>query len=255
VAGLRMADAQRCVDYWIEQACTEVNKERSRPDPAGRRLHAVRSFDGHVDVKGWLDPIAGTEYLNELNSIERELFETDWTAARSEHGGDALPSQLPRTAAQRYADAQVEMARRSRGFSQGKYRTPRPLLTVHVGLATLTRMCELADGTVVSPGQVFPTLTEADVERIVFDSPSRVLEVGVRQRFFTGALRRAIEVRDRHCVDCDTPAEDCQIDHDEEYCDGGLTTQDNGKCRCAFHNRLKEHNRHKNKRPPPDNTS
>ena len=255
VAGLRMADAQRCVDYWIEQACTEANKERSRPDPAGRRLHAARSFDGHVDVKGWLDPIAGTEYLNELNSIERELFETDWAAARAEHGADALPSQLPRTTAQRYADAQVEMARRSRGFSQGKHRKPRPLLTVHVGLSTLTRMCELADGTVVSPGQVFPTLSEADVERIVFDSPSRVLDVGVRQRFFTGALRRAIEVRDRHCVDCDTPAEDCQIDHDEEYCEGGLTTQDNGVCRCPFHNRLKEHNRHKNKRPPPDNTS
>src|SRR4051812_39400693 len=56
----------------------------------------------------------GTEYENELRSIERELFEADWAAARAEHGDDALPSTLPRTSAQRMADAQVEMARRSR---------------------------------------------------------------------------------------------------------------------------------------------
>jgi len=254
VAGLRVPDAQRCVDYWIEQAFTEVDKERSRPDPAGRRLQAVRTFDGHIDVKGWLDPVAGTEYLNELQSIERELFEADWAAARAEHGPDASPSQLPRTSAQRHADAQVEMARRSRAYRQGKYQLPRPLLTVHVGLGTLHRMCQLADGTVVSPGQVFPRLTEADVERIVFDGPSRVIDVGVRQRFFTGALRRAIEVRDLHCQHpgCDEPAERCHIDHKIRYTDGGLTTQDNGQCMCEFHNRQKERN---NNRPPPDDTS
>src|SRR4051794_2507990 len=255
LAGLRVPDAQRCVDYWIEEAFVEVDKERSRPDPAGRRWQAARTFNGHIDVRGWLDPIAGTEYLNELRSIERELFEADWSAARAEHGPDALPSHLPRTTAQRHADAQVEMARRSRAYRQGKYQRPNPLLTVHVGLGTLSRMCELADGTVVSPGQVFPLLTEADIERIVFDGPSRVIDVGVRQRFFTGALRRAIEVRDRHCQDesgCWVPADDCQIDHKIRFADGGLTTQDNGQCMCQFHNREKER---KHNRPPPDDTS
>jgi len=254
VAGLGVRDAQRCVDYWIDHACAALDKERSRPDPVGRRLQAVRTFDGHIDVKGWLDPIAGTEYLNELQSIERDLFEADWTEARAEHGPEALPSHLPRTGAQRQADAQVEMARRSRAYRHGTYQQPRPLLTVHVGLGTLARMCELAEGTVVSPGQVFPLLTEADVERIVFDGPSRVLDVGVRQRFFTGALRRAIEVRDRHCQypGCAEPAERCQADHKIRYADGGLTTQDNGQCLCEFHNHQKERN---NNRPPPDNTS
>ena len=254
IAGLRVPDAQRCVDYWIDLAFTEVDKERCRPDPVGRRWQAVRTFDGHIDVKGWLDPITGTEYLTELRSIEQELYEADWAAARDEHGPDALPSHLPRTAAQRHADAQVEMARRSRAYRHGTYQRPRPLITVHVGLGTLSRMCELADGTVVSPGQVFPLLTEAEVERIVFDSPSRVLDVGVRQRFFTGALRRAIEVRDRRCAECEVLAEDCEIDHEIRYADGGLTTQDNGRCMCALHNRERERRRNKHKRPLPDDT-
>ena len=99
---------------------------------------------------------------------------------------------------------------------------------------------------------MFPLLTEADVERIVFDSPSRVIDVGVRQRFFTGALRRAIEVRDRHCQDpsgCFVPAEECEGDHKVRFADGGLTTQENGQCLCPFHNRRKE--RWRGERPPP----
>jgi hypothetical protein len=253
LAGLRWREAQRFVDYWIDQAFTEVDKERSRPEPAGRRWRAVRTFDDHVDVKGWLDPIAGTEYLTELRAIERELFEADWAAVRAEHGPDALPSQLQRTSTQRHADAQVEMARRSRAFRQGKHRKPDPLITVHVGLGTLSRMCELADGTVVSPSQVFPLLADADIERIVFDSPSRVIDVGVRERFFKGALRRAIEVRDRHCqhpAGCDAPAEECEIDHKQPYAKGGLTVQDNGRCYCGTHNRAR--NNDPNDRPPPE---
>ena len=91
----------------------------------------------------------------------------------------------------------------------------------------------------------------------MFDGPSRVIDVGVRQRFFTGALRRAIEVRDRHCQfpGCDVPAEDCQIDHKTRYTDGGLTTQDNGRCYCATHNRQRERRHDHDQRPPPDDTS
>jgi 5-methylcytosine-specific restriction endonuclease McrA len=98
----------------------------------------------------------------------------------------------------------------------------------------------MADSTVVAPGQLIPYLADADIERIVFDGPSRVIDVGVRQRFFTGALRRAIEVRDRHCrhpSGCDVPAQQCEIDHVIPYSRGGITTQGNGRCWCKVHNR------------------
>ena len=247
VRKLRYGDGRRAIDYWIERAYAESDKERSRPDPGGRRASATRTFDGHFDLSGWLDPIAGTEFVNELESIERQLFEDDWAVAHAARGSGARPADLPRTAAQRRHDALIEMARNSRAARHGRFRKPDPLITVLVGAGTLTHMCELADGTVVSPGQVFPLLPTADIERIVFGSPSRVIDVGVRERFFTGALRRALEVRDRRCTHpsgCDEPAENCQGDHIVPYSSGGLTTQENGRMWCGAHNRRRVGHEH-----------
>lgn len=79
---------------------------------------------------------------------------------------------------------------------------------------------------------------DLDVERIVFDGPSRVIDVGVRTRVFTGGLRRAVEVRDRHCAfpGCEIP-EQCQVDHIIEWANGGPTSQENGRLLCPAHNR------------------
>ena len=76
---------------------------------------------------------------------------------------------------------------------------------------------------------------EADIERIVFDAPDRVLSVSHRRRF-TGALRRAIEVRDRHCQHpsgCDIRAPRCDIDHITPWTQTRDTSQVNGRVMCA----------------------
>ena len=79
-------------------------------------------------------------------------------------------------------------------------RRPEPLFSVLVGYEAFAgRTCELADGTVVAPGALTHWLGEAWVERVVFDGPSRVSDVGVRRRIFAGATRRAVEVRDHEC--------------------------------------------------------
>ena len=69
----------------------------------------------------------------------------------------------------------------------------------------------------------------------------RVVDLGRRSRFFTGALRRAIQLRDRHCTHpgCDTPADDCDVDHRVPYAKGGRTDQSNGGLKCPHHNRYK----------------
>jgi hypothetical protein len=147
------------------------------------------------------------------------------------------------------------------------------LFTVLVGYETFAgRICELDDGTVIAPGQLLPALSHADLERIVLDAPDRVLAVSQRRRF-TGALRRAIQVRDRHCQHpsgCDTPAPDCDADHITPWTHTKDTSQTNGRLLCTGHNRHPEHNhpkprsrRHANpvddttndqesSRPPPD---
>jgi hypothetical protein len=86
------------------------------------------------------------------------------------------------------------------------------------------------------------------VERVVFDGPRRIRDLGNRRRMFTGGTRRSVELRDRECFHdyCDMPAEDCQIDHVQPWAAGGLTVEENGRVACAFHNR----ERHRRRGPP-----
>ncbi len=73
------------------------------------------------------------------------------------------------------------------------------------------------------------------MERL-FDSPSRVIDVGVQRRLFTGATRRAVELRDQECFHpyCDRVAADCDIDHVPPWAAGGPTTQANGRVAGGF---------------------
>jgi hypothetical protein len=178
---------------------------------------------------------------NALRRIEAELFDADWAEARERRGEAAGVADLGRTAAQRRADAVVEMARRAGAVPEGA-RRPEPLFSVLVGYETFAgRMCELANGTVVSPGSLVHWLDEVWVERVVFDSPSRVIDVGAARRLFAGATRRAVQLRDRQCFHppCTQPAEDCEIDHVEPWSAGGATVAANGRVACGHHNRAR----------------
>jgi hypothetical protein len=193
-----------------------------------------------------LDPISGTIVANELGRLERLEFEADWAEATERLGRAPHLDELARTPEQRRADALVEMARRSLSTPPDA-RRPEPLFSVLVGWETLHGpICELANRAVVSPGSLVPWLEGADFERVVF-GPGKRVEVGITARFFTGATRRALEVRDRECTHpyCDVPAEQCQGDHIDEYAQGGPTIQANGQMLCGFHNRQR------NQRPPP----
>ena len=240
--------------------CQVMQYWRLRADPDGceadaaaqyrcRRLDLSKTFEGSWVLDGQLEPIVGTIVANQLKAIEAELFAADWAEARDRLGQRAGAGDLRRSAAQRRADALVEMAVRA-GTAPPGGRRPEPLFSVVVDYQTLAgRVCELANGTVVTPGSLVPYLDRAWIERIVFDSPSRVIDVGVARRLFSGATRRAVEVRDRGCYHpyCDQPAEGCQVDHIQPWSQGGPTTQANGRLACGFHNRR----RHRRRGPPP----
>ena len=236
---LRYAEAVKTVEYWRQQADAAGCEDEAQRRDAGRHATAAVTLDGMVDVQAWLDPVGGAAFKNELDRLERQLYLAD------------KKSISPRTVTQRRADAMVEMAIRSRTARPGGLR-PRPLITFLVGCDSFARVCELAAGTVITPGQIAPHLADADIETIMFDGPERVISVSRRRRF-TGALRRAIEVRDRHCQHpsgCDEPADGCDVDHIVPYTDGGPTSQDNGRLECRPHNRDRaKHDR----RPDPSN--
>jgi hypothetical protein len=236
----------RAVAYWDQLADPDGTDQEAAARRARRAVYLASSLDGMYLGQMTLDPINGAIVADELRRLERQLFEADWAEAQTDLGRDPLVTELPRTSSQRRADALVEMATRSRTApADGK--RPAPLFSVLVDYPTLQgRVCELAEGTVVTPGSLLPWLDRAHLERVVFQPGGRI-EVSATARLFTGATRRAIEVRDRACTHpyCDRPAADCQADHIVPFTAGGPTIQENGRVLCAFHNRLR------NQRPPP----
>ena len=241
---LRFEAFVRTLAYWEQLADPDGSDEREAARTGRRDVYLTESFAGMWLGKMTLDPISGAIVGGELERREDALFEKDWAAARARLGREPTIADLDRTPGQRRADALVEMATRSASLPPTSKR-PAPLFSVFVGYETLHgRICELARGTVLSPAALLPWLEEAYIERAVFGLKGRV-EVSATSRLFTGATRRALELRDRYCTEasCDEPADRCEADHIIGYAEGGPTTQDNGGMLCGYHNR--------HKRPPP----
>lgn len=232
-------DFVQALRHWEEVVDEDGAEDRAEHDLAARRLHISETFRGNFVIDGQLDVVGGTEVATALSRIEQELFEADLRDVRERLGDAATVADIERTLAQRRADALVEMARRAMAAPPGA-RLPEPLVTVVVGLETLQgRVCEMFNRTTVTPGTVARLLTDAFVERAVFDGPNRIIELGHRERFFRGGLRRVIEIRDRHCQHpgCRRPHDQCEGDHIQPWAMGGPTTQENGRLQCGFHNR------------------
>jgi hypothetical protein len=245
---LRFEAFCRAVAYWEQLADPDGADDAEDGRFARRDLQLGQSYGGLFFGRIILDPVGGTVVADELERRAEALFAADWDEARARLGREPTVAELARTPGQRRADALVAMATAA-GTAPRDGRRPAPLFSVLVGYETLRgRVCELANGTVLSPAALVPWLDQAYVERAVFTPAGRV-EVSERARLFSGATRRAIEVRDRCCGHpyCDVPADRCQADHVVPYSQGGLTTQENGRLACGFHNRLRQPPR----RPPP----
>ena len=225
---LRFAQAVQALGYWkLRVDATGDGDDADREPPADTAaIHASTMLDGVVRLDGHLDPLGGATFLTELERLMRQQYLADEAAG------------VTRTAAQRRAAALVEMATRSASTPQGS-RRPAPLFTVVLGDDSFAHLCELATGTIIAPGQLVPYLDSALLETILFADP--LTAVGVSsQRTFTGRLRRAVEVRTRHCEHpsgCDEPITRCDVDHITPHSNGGVTSQFNGRLECRPHNR------------------
>ncbi len=245
------ADFVRAAEYWRQHADPDGIECDAAHDQALRRVHLSPGLRGTGILDGMLTPLGYATVDAALRRVEQELFDADWAAARAQHGDATTAGHLTRTPAQRRHDALVELATRAMTAPAGGKR-PRPLISVFVGYETFKgRICQLAGGTVVTPGTVATLLDQALIERVVFDGPSRIIDLG-RARRFTGAIRHALEVRDQRCThpSCDQPPKRCQGDHIHAWTTGGTTTIDNGQLRCGYHNRWRW--QHPDPPTPPD---
>jgi hypothetical protein len=248
--------AERSVELGLRGLQVTMKRWRLRTDPDDdgperqereRDAHVSATFDGAVAVDATLDAIGGTAFKTVFDDLVNELFKLDWAAARKALGRDPSVNELARTAAQRRADALVLMAERARAADPSVAARLRPLVVVVTGLEGLADgLAELWDRTPLSAKQLARILAEdPDIERYVYGSGERPIAYNERDRLYTGKLRQAIQVRDRHCtaLGCDIPARFCDIDHIEPASAGGRTTPENGRVACSADNRARPRRR------------
>ena len=220
-------NAVRAIDYWKQLADRDAVDDDAEIDREGRHASMGIGWRGEGVLNAVFDPVGAETFKTELDRLCEQL--------RLQDQRDGIV----RTVQQRRADALVEMAMRSATAPADGLR-PRPLFTVTIGIDPFNHLCETAAGTVIAPGLLIPLLSDADIERIVYDPPNRKIEASHR-RTFIGAIRRIIEARDRHCQHesgCDVPANRCDIDHIVPYHETQWTCLCNGQLLCATHNRV-----------------
>lgn len=237
---LSFAEFDRLLAYWSRLADPDGAERSAADDHAARSAYLVETISGMWAGQQTFDPVTGAIVARELERLERKLFNDDRAAARQRLGRDPTSDELGRTPGQRRADAFAEMARRSAEMHPDA-RLPRVLFSVLVGQGTFAELCEIETTRhPIPPGALAGWLGEAVFERVLFDGPDRVLGISA-QRGFTGALRRALEVRDRGCAElgCTVAAHLCHGDHVFPAERGGPTSEANGQLECDVHNARK----------------
>ena len=152
-----------------------------------------------------------------------------------------------RTPAQRRADALTDICRLALATAelpdQGG-EPPQVVVTVDYDLLARQLGPGLLDtGETLSPEAVRRLACDARVLPAVLDGAGQPLDLGRQRRLVTGALRRALVLRDGGCAfpGCDRPARWCQGHHVRSWVDGGPTCLSNVVLICTFHHRLLHH--------------
>jgi Domain of unknown function (DUF222) len=200
-------DLRRAVAHWRDtvEADAAARADRERYDRRG--LNASPASDGMVRVDGNLDSETGQTLLCALRSV------TD-TWSRNRSAGDE------RTPAQRRCDALGEITRQwldrsDRPVVAGE----RPHVTLLLDLDSLEgragRRCELDEAGWISSDSARRIACDASVARVILKGDSEPLDVGRRTPVVPASLRRAVVVRDEHCLfpGCHRPAPWCDAHH------------------------------------------
>jgi hypothetical protein len=157
----------------------------------------------------------------------------------------------PRTPGQRRADALVEVCQLANACGElPENGGDRPQVVVTVdydqlcnGLRAKRGAGVLDNGTQISPADVRRLACDAEILPVVLDTAGQVLDVGRERRSISGAIRRALVVRDRGCAfpGCGRPPRWCQGHHAVHWADGGKTSLENSVLVCPQHHRLIHH--------------
>jgi hypothetical protein len=186
-------------------------------------LDMTPTFAGSWILRGMLDPMRGTALYNAINEHAAPSDVND-TRTASERRADALHTLV-------FGDVAV-----------------RPQVDVIVDVDTLIgheRPVEAIRNELRGIGAIDRVLLErltcdAALGRVLVRGTSENLDLGRRTRVTPPSLRRAVTLRDEHCVwpGCDRPPRACDIHHITPWQHGGHTHIDNLALLCGRHHTL-----------------
>jgi hypothetical protein len=244
--------------HWEELA--DADGARARHDRAILERRAGVSFVGarsYLDAQGTsYDGVLFAEVLQHYTDLE---FQTEWDVLAKIHGDAMCAGLMERTHSQRAYDALQRIFALAAGSEEAG---PDITVNIEVDLATFehgveaaaggdpepippsqapNRRCEDSNGRVVDPRAVVAAALAGQVRRKVIGADGVVLDMGRRQRLFTGPLRDAVLGASRRCTyaGCRVPGPHCEADHLVPYSERGPTNARNGGPGCNHHNRWK----------------
>ncbi len=204
--------------------------EPDDPCPAAGELHIRDRRDGGISLEGWLDALHGTAFRGLIEQL-----------AKPRPLAEDIPD--PRTAAQRNADALVEICDLARGHDQMSTAGGEPPhVTVTVDYDTLIKQLSEATldyGQRLSAAQTRLAACDCKIIPVVMGGDSEPLDVGRAQRTVPLGIRRALVARDRGCTfpGCDRAAALCHAHHVREWNHHGHTEVKNCVLLCPTHHR------------------
>jgi hypothetical protein len=267
---LEFADFRVVSQRWEQLA--DADGAHAQHERAHEYRNARVEFDGAVvRFESAHGVVQGTSMRNVFEVFCQAEFDRDWTWVKQTYGDDASSIHLPRTAAQRRADAFVAMVLAAAEAGAGDGRSiettvnlicdldqferrleaeaiadcddpGRPSPVVRIDPATVRdRRCETTDGVPVDLRQMVAAALLGRLRVIVVDGGGVIVAAGRKRRFFSGALREAIMAIDPVCgwLGCNLRAQIAEIDHLQPRSRGGPTDASNAKIMCDRHNIFK----------------
>ena len=206
-----------CLHYRhsVDAAAYNDDQEQLRE---GRSLRLSTAMDGCLLINGVLDPAGGAAVRAVLEPLARPSGEHD-----------------DRTREQRMADALEDAVW---GGHPAHVQVTTTLETLK-GLAG-SSAGEMELSLPISASSVQRLACDCSVTRVLLSQESVTIDVGRTKRIMSGALRKALRVRDGHCQwpGCEKPASYCDGHHLVHWIHGGETNLDNLVLLCRRHHRL-----------------
>jgi hypothetical protein len=262
----------RYLSRWELLADEDGAADRAERDHRRRNFTVHRNLDGSYRMQGGCGSLQGTVAADIFEAYVQAELEADWADARVRCGEAAGVDDLARTDAQRRMDA-VERIFTDAASSLAE-RTGHQIVTDLVidevtfertaarvaghdpgadpRLATWwsdpasaagTACCETLDGRLVDPTEVVAATLVGHIRRVVYGADGVVIDLGRRQRLFTGPSRLAALLGTATCYwpGCAVPVHRCETDHLQPWGAGGSTSPGNGAPACGKHNRFRNH--------------